>query len=129
MAEATQEDAHLVIELAQLGTRMVHPKARGWVWSDDFVSDPAEFFDKYPPGTEEFNYVTSLAGWHETIATLWKRGLVSEDLLFDWLWVAGMWDRLQGILLAMRERSGTTRLWENFEAMAEAQVGAAAAPA
>jgi hypothetical protein len=122
MTEATKDDAHLVIELAQLGTQLVHPKARGWVWSDDFVSDGADFFEKYPPGSEEFDYVSSLAAWYETVATLWKRGLVNEELLFDWLWVAGMWDRLKSILLVMRDQ-GTPRLWENFEAMAEAQAG------
>jgi hypothetical protein len=125
MAEPTYEDAQLVIQLAQLGSQMVDPKARGWIWSDEFVADGAEFFEKYPPGSEEFNYVSSVAAWHETVATLWKRRLVNEDLLFDWLWVGGMWDRVKGVLLAMRERSGTAGLWENFEAMAEAQVGAA----
>ena|SRR5712691_8304863 len=124
MAEPTQDDAHLMIELAQLGSQMVDPKARGWIWSEEFVSDGAEFFEKYPPGTDEFNYVSSLAAWHETVATLWKRGLISEELLFDWLWVAGVWDKVKGILLAMREQAGTPQLWENFEAMAEAQVGA-----
>jgi hypothetical protein len=124
MAEPTKDDAHLVIELAQLGSQMVHPKARGWIWSDEFVSDADEFFEKYPPGTDEFLYVSSVAGWHETVATLWKRGLVSEELLFDWIWVAGIWDKLKDILITMRAGSGTAQLWANFEAMAEAQVTA-----
>ncbi len=122
MAEPTKDDAHLVIELAQLGSQMVHPKARGWVWSDSFIGDADEFFATYPPGTDEFDYVSSLAAWHETVATLWKRGLISEELLFDWLWVASIWDKLKGILIAMREQTGTSELWANFEAMAEAQV-------
>ncbi|HYX89624.1 MAG TPA: hypothetical protein VE753_09670 [Gaiellaceae bacterium] len=121
MAEPTYEDAQLVIQLAQLGTQMVHPKARGWIWSDEFVADGAEFFEKFPPGSDEFNYVSSVAAWHETVATLWKRGLVNEELLFDWLWVPGIWERTKDVLVAMRGRSGTSQLWENFEAMAEAQ--------
>jgi hypothetical protein len=124
MAEPTKDDAHLVIELARLGSQMVHPKARGWIWSDEFVADGDEFFEKYPPGTDEFLYVSGMAGWHETVATLWKRGLVSEELLFDWLWVAGVWDKLKDILITMREGAGTPQLWANFEAMAEAQVSA-----
>ena len=122
MAEATYEDAQLVIQLAQLGSQMTHPKARGWIWSDDFLPDGAEFFEKYPPGSDEFNYVSSVAAWHETVATLWKRGLVNEELLFDWLWVRGIWERMKDVLIVMRERSDTSRLWENFQAMAEAQV-------
>jgi hypothetical protein len=124
MAEPTKDDAHLVIELAQLGSQMVHPKARGWIWSEEFVSDGDEFFDRYPPGTDEFLYVSGMAAWHETVATLWKRGLIDEELLFDWLWVAGIWDKLKDILITMRQGSGTQQLWANFEAMAEAQVSA-----
>ena len=26
-----------------------------------------------------------VAAWYETIGTLWKHGLLDEDLLFDWL--------------------------------------------
>jgi hypothetical protein len=119
MAEPTKEDAQLVVQLAQLGTQMVHPQARGWIWSDQFVSDPEEFREKYPPGTVESDYVTGMAGWYETIATLWKHELLNEELLFDWLYVRGMWERLKPILVAMR--SNTPQLWENFEALAEAQ--------
>lgn len=122
MADPTHEDAQLVVQLAQLGTQMVHPQARGWIWSDSFVSDPEEFWEKHPPGTVEFDYVSGVAAYYETIGTLWKHGLLDEGLLFDWLYVAGMWERLRPILLKMRK--DTPQLWENFEAMAEAQVGA-----
>ena len=116
---ATKEDAQLVVQLAQLGSQMIHPKARGWVWSDAFVSDPQEFWEQHGPGTEEFDYVSSLATWYETVGTLWKHRLIDEELLFDWLYVAGMWERLKPILVEMRQ--STPQLWENFEALAEAQ--------
>jgi hypothetical protein len=122
MAEATIDDAQLVVQLAQLGTHMVQPQARGWVWSDEFVSDADEFYEKYPPGSVQFDYVSGLASWYETIGTLWKHGLVNQELLFDWLYVAGMWERLKPILVAMRR--STPQLWENFEALAEAQTAA-----
>ncbi len=125
MAEPTKEDAQLMIQLAQLGTDMIKPKARGWIWSDDFVSDPDEFRSKFPRGSDEYDYVNSIAAWHETLATLWKRGLISEELVFDWLWVPALWERLKPILLAEREEAGVAELWANFETMAEAQVGAA----
>ena len=116
---ATKEDAQLVVQLAQLGGQMSDPKARGFIWGDSFVSDAKGFFEKYPPGTDEWNYVSGVAAWYETIETIWKHGLLDEELLFDWLWVAGMWKRLSPILVAMRE--STPALWANFEAMAEAQ--------
>ena len=33
----------------------------------------------------------------------------------------GMWPRLSDILIGERERIGEKRLWENFEALGEAQ--------
>ena len=118
---ATKEDAQLVVQLAQLGGQMSDPKARGFIWGDSFISDAKGFFEKYPPGTDEWNYVGGVAAWYETIGTLWKHGLLDEELLFDWLWVAGMWKRLSPILVA--QRCNTPQLWENLETMAEAQVG------
>jgi hypothetical protein len=122
MADPTHEDAQLVVQLAQLGTQMVHPQARGWIWSDEFVSDPQDFWETYPPGTVQFDYVSGVAAWYETVATLWKHGLLEERLLFDWLYVTGIWERLGPILLEMRK--STPQLWENFEALAKAQSGA-----
>lgn len=116
---ATKEDAQLVVQLAQLGTQMADPRARGFIWGESFVSDAKEFFETYPPGTDEWNYVGGVAAWYETIGTLWKHGLINEELLFDWLYVMGVWERLGPILVAMRESAPT--LWANFEAMAEAQ--------
>jgi len=115
----TKEDAHLMIDLARLGTQMVHPQARGWIWGDSFVSDPKEFWEKHGPGTVEFDYVSGMAAWFETIGTVWKHGLLDEELLFDWLYISGLWDRLGPILVSMRD--STPALWENFEAMAQKQ--------
>jgi hypothetical protein len=120
---ATKEDAQLVVQLARLGTQMADPRARGFIWGPDFISDPKEFFEKHPPGSPEWDYVGGVAAWYETIGTLWKHGLIAEELLFDWLYIVGMWERLKPILVAMRE--STPQLWENFEAMADAQAARA----
>ena len=45
---ATKEDAQLVVQLAQLGTQMADPKARGFIWGESFVSDAKEFFENAP---------------------------------------------------------------------------------
>ena len=44
-----------------------------------------------------------------------------ETLLFDWLSLGMVWDRVKGPLLRGREESGVPALWENFEAVAKAQ--------
>jgi hypothetical protein len=124
MSEATQQDAQLLVQLAELGFASGATESSNWVWSDDFVADPEEFFKRYSLGSEEHGHVLAVARYQETIATLWKHELLNESLLFDWLAVYPLWERMKGILLAMREESGVPQLWENFEAMAEAQVPA-----
>jgi hypothetical protein len=120
MAEATHEDAVLLVQLAKLGAEI--GEARTWVWSDEFIADFGEFNSKYPSGSKEFGFVGAVAGYFETVATLWKHGLINEALLFDWLAVFPLWNRMENILVGMREDSGVPQLWENFQALAEAQV-------
>jgi hypothetical protein len=124
MAEPTREDAQLMVQLATLFAQSGAREATSWIWSDGFVSDHDEFREKYPPGSTEFGHVMTAAGFYETIATLWKHKLISEELLFDWLAIEPIWSRMRPILLGFREGMGEPRLFENFEAMAEASVPA-----
>lgn len=93
------------------------------MWSDQFVPDYAEFVEKYPPGSEGFANASSICSWFETIGTLYKQGLFNEELLFDWLAVDLVWDRIKGFALGWREQTGAAGIYENFEAMAKAQKG------
>jgi hypothetical protein len=46
---------------------------------------------------------------------------MNEDLLFDWLAVDLTWDRMKSHALGWREEIGNPHMYENFEAMANAQ--------
>src|SRR5919108_797263 len=116
MSDATHEDAILVVQLAQLYAQLNGARAAGFIWREDFPEAFDEFNRRYPPGSDEMVYVQTIAGFNETVATLWKHGLINEDLLTDWLAIHATWDRLKNVLLGMREVSGEPRLWENFEA-------------
>jgi hypothetical protein len=121
MAKPTYQDATLLIQLAQWGAASGVQEAISWMWGDQFVSDYAEFVKKYPPGSEGFAKANKICGWYETIGTLYKQGLFNEELLFDWLAVTLVWDRIKGFALGAREQTGEPRIYENFEAMAKAQ--------
>jgi hypothetical protein len=54
----------------------------------------------------------------ESIATLTKHRLLSDELVLDWLWIEGIWARVAPAALRQRERFGEPRLYENFEALA-----------
>ena len=65
--------------------------------------------------------IRAVLNWYETIGTLHKHGLLNEDLLFDWLAIDLTWDRMKSHALGWREEIGNTHMYENFEAMANAQ--------
>jgi hypothetical protein len=121
MAKPTYQDASLMLQLAQWGAVSGLQKASAFLWSDKFESDYKEFVKKYPTGTDEYSYASQICGWYETLGTLFKHDLFNRELLFDWLLVSGVWDRIKGFALGVREEAKAPRLFENFEAMAKAQ--------
>ena len=108
----TQEDAALVVGLAKLGAMNGLGEAVGSIFADDFDPDAAELSDPS---------VRIVLGWNETVATLVKNDLLNRDLVYDWLWVAGTWDRVGPAALRAREAAGVAVLYENFEALAAGQ--------
>jgi hypothetical protein len=123
MAKPTREDATLMLELLQVWAAMGISDAAGWVWSGEFIPEFAAFVEKYPAGSEGFKNASRVCLWFETVGTLHKHGLLSEELLFDWLATDQVWDRLKGFAAGLREGAGNPGLYENFEAMAGAQKG------
>ena len=121
MNKPTYQDATLLLQFAQWGDSTGVNTAIYWVLSELFVPDYAEFVKKYPPGSEEYENVSKILGWFETLGTLYKHGLFNGELLFDWMAVNLVWERIKGFALGLREQWGEPRLWENFEAMAKAQ--------
>ena len=117
MAKPTHEDANLMLQLV----RSWPVEATDWIWSGEFIPDYKEFAEKRTEGGEEYAYVRAVLNWYETIGTLHKHGLLSEDLLFDWLAIDLTWDRMRSHALGSREEIGNPHMYENFEAMANAQ--------
>jgi hypothetical protein len=105
----THQDAVLIVELAKWGAMSGLADAAGKIFSDDFDPDTAELSDPA---------VRIVLGFNETVATLVKNDLLDRDLVYDWLWVAGSWERVGPAALRARERAGVSVLYENFEALA-----------
>jgi hypothetical protein len=89
-------------------------EAMHFVWADDF--------DREAASTEDI-LVSRVLSWAETIGTLTKNGLLDADLVLDWLWVSGLWDRVGPAALRQPEKHGVPELFENFEALAAKQAG------
>jgi hypothetical protein len=62
----------------------------------------------------------------QAICALWRNGLFNEELLFDWLRIAGPWERIKGFALAQSKAADNDSIYELFEAMAEARKTATA---
>src|SRR5579884_2003198 len=120
MTKPTYQDASLVVRLAQWHTSCDLPAALSWLWSDGFLPDYAAFTQQHPAGSEGDRKATLICEYFETVGVLHKHGLVNEELLFDWLEVAPVWDRIKGYVLGRRGRTGGKPLWANFEALAVA---------
>jgi hypothetical protein len=108
----SHDDAMLVMELAKWGTMMGMQEATRTIFAEDFDPDAAKASDPA---------VQSVILFNETVGTLVKNGLLDRDLVYDWLWVAGAWDRVGPAALRAREQSGVDALFENFEALAAGQ--------
>jgi hypothetical protein len=108
----THQDAVLIVELAKWGAMSGLADAAGTIFSDDFDPETAELSDPA---------VRIVLGFNETVGTLVKNDLLDRDLVYDWLWVAGSWERVGPAALRARERAGVPILHENFEALAAGQ--------
>jgi hypothetical protein len=113
-------DAQVMIALYEAQAAHNLGEVMGYIWSNDFPTDFKEFRKSFPPGsnsTQERDLYRAL-GYFETIGTLYRNNLISEDLLFDWLAVDMTWGRLKGFVLGVRKEIGQSRMFENFEYMA-----------
>jgi hypothetical protein len=106
------EDATLIVELAKWGSMIGLPEASRTVFADDFDPESAEALDPH---------IQTMLVFHETVGTLVKNDLLDRDLVLDWLWVSGAWERVGPAALEARARAGVPQLWENFEALAQVQ--------
>ena len=109
---ADRQDGALLVQLAQWGTSMGIEEAMQAVLADDFNPEAAAATD---------TFLWRILTWGETIGTLTKNGLIDTDLVLDWLWVTGMWEKVGPAAKKHRDKTGVPALYENFEALAVKQ--------
>jgi hypothetical protein len=114
MSPASREDANLLVQLAQWGAMINVGEALGGVFSEEFSPEAADANDVH---------VRTILVFGETIGTLVKNDLLDRGLVLDWIWAAGLWERVGPAARQARERYGSEALYENFEALARAQAG------
>jgi hypothetical protein len=109
----TREDAMLMVELAKWGSMAGFQEATRKIFTDGFDPDAADSQDPE---------IQAVLVYMETVATLVKNNLLDRELVNDWLWVEGLWDRVGPAAVKVREKAGEPRLYENFEALSQVAV-------
>ncbi len=121
MAKPTQEDARIILELAKIGMQPELTDAFAWLLAEPPPADYDRFKEKYPTGSREHRWADQLCAYFETVGAIWKHGLINEELLFDWIWVGGPWERIKGFALGQRKEFNNPKIYELFEALAAAE--------
>lgn len=114
----TSTDATLLVSIINgpLATRAMD--GVGLLFSYDTPPTLSQFEADHPRGTPESSNAYAVLGLGELLGTLVKNGLLNRALVHDMFWIPGMWEKSAGIALGLRERSGTSAMYENFEALA-----------
>jgi hypothetical protein len=105
---ATREDAELVVQLLRWGTEMGFDDALRKLFSPDFDPETA------PMDNPD---VAKVLSFGETVGTLVKHELLDAELVWDLLWIEGIWSKVRRHAVAAREEENEPRLYENFEAL------------
>ena len=108
----TREDATLMVEIAKWGAMIGLGEASQVIYDDAFDPDSASALD---------GAVQTTLIFYETIGTLVKNDLFDRDLVNDWLYSKGAWDKVAPAARRAREASGVPQMFENFEALAARQ--------
>jgi hypothetical protein len=110
VSSPTPEDARLMIQLARWGTTLGIEEMLPSLFDESFDPEIADALADRP--------VRTLLMFGESVGTLVKHDLLSDELVHDWLWIEGIWARVGPAAGRLRERLGEPRLYENFEALA-----------
>ena len=110
MTPPTHEDAVILVSLSQWGTALGIQEAIPELFADDFNTEEADAM--------ESSAVRIVLVYGETIATLTKHGLLSAELVADWLWMEGIWARVAPAVRKARDRFNEPKLYSNLEALA-----------
>src|SRR6267143_3525207 len=74
-----------------------------------------ELLKKYPRGSDEFEYISKVMIFRETMGSLLKHGLLNEDLAFDTFLDAPPWPKVERFFKERRQKERSSLEGENIE--------------
>lgn len=116
MADAPSiDDAALLLRLLDLYVSEPLAAARSLVRTIPAGRTFAELREEYPPGSIGFRQIDSVMAFWETVGSLLKNGLLSEDLAFDTFLDAPPWPQMETAIRTLREERDNPYEGENIE--------------
>ena len=122
MAQPTQQDAQLMLQLAQYLESTTNIDGAPNLYGASFPKTYEAFRAAYPDETgPAWKAVRATSTFFETTGLLVRRGLFSKELALDWILVDGPWRALAPIIEHWRTEMGEPQLFEHFEWLAKQQ--------
>lgn len=116
----TKRDAELYLELVQTFNSPRTREAHEWFAKEFTAKSYKEFVSKYPMGSKEFGYLSTILAEFEVAGSFISFGLLNEDLYFDNSGIGFSWERLEPVVTGWR-KAARPQLWENAVWLAERQ--------
>lgn len=116
MAQATHEQAKLMLDLFELRREPRLRQAREWFAANFRVSSGADMMQKFPPNSEGNVNFRMVASYWEMVAAIANRGLLDEELFFE---TSGeqvfVWEKMKGVVPEFRAMFKNPHAFENLE--------------
>ncbi len=115
MPKSSPKDAKMLLEVMSiyLSPAMLDAR-RFWRILPDGLGFE-ELLEKYPKGSEDYERLSNIMIFWETIGSLLKRGLLNQDLAFDTFLDAPPWPKVKRFFQERREKENAPLEGENIE--------------
>lgn len=120
MAQATYDDANMILRLYELRRDDKMREARQWFTSMfKQISTVEEFNRACPPGSGQNAYFRMVTSYWEMVASFVNAGVLNDELFFQ----SGgelllTWEKVKELVPALRTARKNQRLYHNLEAVA-----------
>lgn len=110
-----RNDADVLLRLMELYLSEPVAAARAFMRTLPDGRTMAELHEQYPPGSIGHRQIDTVMIFWETVGSLIKHGLLSEELAFDSFLDAPPWPKMEAALRSLREERNNPLEGENIE--------------
>lgn len=110
-----RNDADLLVRLLELYVSEPVAAARAFMRTVPDGRTMGELHEQYPPGSIGHRQINTVMVFWETVGSLLKHGLLSEELAFDTFLDAPPWPQMEAAIRSLREERNNALEGENIE--------------